>query len=182
MLEGLGVEDPLQVLLASIPLNLYALSAVALAAYSIARNYNRGPMAAAQARADRGELVGLDVVTQIEEKNAVKPRAANMLVPVLTLVLAMPLGLWITGTAGEASEELYQADLTGARVIVMGAEGKGMRRLTRECCDNLVKIPMCGEVSSLNVSVATGVILFELLRQRQAYPVLLRVLSAEQAY
>lgn len=78
------------------------------------------------------------------------------------------LGMWITGTAGEASEDVYEADLSGSRVIVMGAEGKGMRRLTRECCDGLVKIPMAGEVSSLNVSVATGVILFELVRQRQA--------------
>ncbi|WP_096086027.1 23S rRNA (guanosine(2251)-2'-O)-methyltransferase RlmB [Agaribacterium haliotis] len=77
------------------------------------------------------------------------------------------LGCWVTGTAGEASENIYQADLGGSRVIVMGAEGKGMRRLTRECCDSLVKIPMAGEVSSLNVSVATGVILFELVRQRQ---------------
>lgn len=75
------------------------------------------------------------------------------------------LGLWVTGTAGEAKVSHYQADLRGPRVIVMGAEGKGMRRLTRECCDELVKIPMCGEVSSLNVSVATGVILFEVCRQ-----------------
>lgn len=75
------------------------------------------------------------------------------------------LGLWITGTAGEATTTVYQADLRGPRVIVMGAEGKGMRRLTRESCDELVKIPMHGEVSSLNVSVATGVILFEVCRQ-----------------
>jgi 23S rRNA (guanosine2251-2'-O)-methyltransferase len=75
------------------------------------------------------------------------------------------LGLWITGTAGEASTVVYDADLRGPRVIVMGAEGKGMRRLTRECCDELVNIPMQGEVSSLNVSVATGVLLFEVIRQ-----------------
>lgn len=76
------------------------------------------------------------------------------------------LGLWVTGTAGETDQLVFDADLSGPRVIVMGAEGKGMRRLTRECCDELVKIPMRGVVSSLNVSVATGVVLFEVLRQR----------------
>lgn len=75
-------------------------------------------------------------------------------------------GVWITGTAGEATTSIYQADLTGPMAIVMGAEGKGMRRLTREACDHLVFMPMSGEVSSLNVSVATGVILFEAVRQR----------------
>ena len=77
-------------------------------------------------------------------------------------------GIWITGTAGEAEQMVYQANLTGPMALVMGAEGKGMRRLTREACDFLVKIPMAGEVSSLNVSVATGVCLFEAARQRQA--------------
>ena len=76
-------------------------------------------------------------------------------------------GLWVTGTAvDETSRPLYDADLTGPRVIVMGSEGKGMRRLTQEHCDELVYIPMAGEVSSLNVSVATGVCLFEAVRQR----------------
>ncbi|WP_263140929.1 23S rRNA (guanosine(2251)-2'-O)-methyltransferase RlmB [Pseudomonas sp. RIT-PI-AD] len=77
-------------------------------------------------------------------------------------------GLWVVGTAGEAEQELYRQDMTGPTVLVMGAEGKGMRRLTREHCDYLVKLPMAGSVSSLNVSVATGVCLFEALRQRQA--------------
>ncbi|MDH1264211.1 23S rRNA (guanosine(2251)-2'-O)-methyltransferase RlmB [Pseudomonas sp. GD03944] len=77
-------------------------------------------------------------------------------------------GLWVVGTAGEAEQELYDHDLTGPTVLVMGAEGKGMRRLTREHCDYLVKLPMAGSVSSLNVSVATGVCLFEALRQRGA--------------
>jgi len=76
-------------------------------------------------------------------------------------------GLWVVGTAGEAEQELYQHDMTGPTVLVMGAEGKGMRRLTREHCDYLVKLPMAGSVSSLNVSVATGVCLFEALRQRR---------------
>lgn len=79
-------------------------------------------------------------------------------------------GLWITGTAVDAtSRPLYEADLTGPRVIVMGSEGKGMRRLTQEYCDELVYIPMAGEVSSLNVSVATGVCLFEAVRQRSKH-------------
>ena len=77
-------------------------------------------------------------------------------------------GLWVVGTAGEAEMELYEHDLTGPTVLIMGAEGKGMRRLTREHCDYLVKLPMAGSVSSLNVSVATGVCLFEALRQRKA--------------
>jgi len=85
-----------------------------------------------------------------------------------TLAKLQELGLWVTGTAGEAQTMHYEADLRGPRVIVMGAEGKGMRRLTRESCDQLIKIPMLGEVSSLNVSVATGVVLFEVLRQNQA--------------
>lgn len=76
--------------------------------------------------------------------------------------------IWIVGTAGEATSGLYQADLKGAIALVMGAEGDGMRRLTREHCDQLVSIPMAGAVSSLNVSVATGVCLFEIVRQKQA--------------
>lgn len=76
------------------------------------------------------------------------------------------LGVWIIGTAGEAQQSVYQQDLHGPMALVMGAEGPGMRRLTRECCDGLVNIPMAGEVSSLNVSVATGVCLFEAVRQR----------------
>lgn len=76
-------------------------------------------------------------------------------------------GIWLVGTAGESQGTLYQANLTGPLAMIMGAEDKGMRRLTRDCCDVLVNIPMAGHVSSLNVSVATGVCLFEALRQRQ---------------
>ncbi len=76
-------------------------------------------------------------------------------------------GIWLTGTAGETSQELYQTDLTGPLAIVMGAEGRGLRRLTRENCDRLVKIPMTGMVESLNVSVAAAVCLYEALRQRR---------------
>ncbi|WP_428772652.1 23S rRNA (guanosine(2251)-2'-O)-methyltransferase RlmB [Vibrio sp.] len=77
-------------------------------------------------------------------------------------------GVWFVGTAGEASHDIYQAKLTGPLAIVMGAEGDGMRRLTRETCDDLIKIPMAGSVSSLNVSVASGICLFEAVRQRLA--------------
>lgn len=84
-----------------------------------------------------------------------------------TLEKLKNLGLWLVGTAGEVETIIYQQDLTIPTVLIMGAEGKGMRRLTRDYCDYLVKLPMLGSVTSLNVSVATGVCLFEALRQRQ---------------
>lgn len=78
-------------------------------------------------------------------------------------------GIWLVGTAlEEGAKSLYETSLTGPIGIVMGAEGSGMRRLTREHCDFLAYIPMQGSVESLNVSVATGVTLFEALRQRRA--------------
>ena len=76
-------------------------------------------------------------------------------------------GVWIFGTAGEAEKSIYDNDLSGSMALVMGAEGAGMRRLTREHCDFLIKLPMAGSVSSLNVSVATGICLFEAVRQRR---------------
>ena len=76
--------------------------------------------------------------------------------------------LWIVGTAGEAETLLYDADLRGPLALVMGGEEKGLRRLTREHCDLLVRLPMAGTVASLNVSVATGVCLFEAARQRRS--------------
>lgn len=85
-----------------------------------------------------------------------------------TLEKLQKRGLWIVGTAGEATQEIYDVDMSGPTVVVMGAEGKGMRRLTREHCDHLARLPMAGSVSSLNVSVATGVCLFEAVRQRRA--------------
>jgi 23S rRNA (guanosine2251-2'-O)-methyltransferase len=75
--------------------------------------------------------------------------------------------IWVVGTAGEASEDLYAAQWPVATAWVMGAEGDGMRRLTRETCDALVHIPMSGSVDSLNVSVAAGVCLFEAVRRRR---------------
>jgi 23S rRNA (guanosine2251-2'-O)-methyltransferase len=77
-------------------------------------------------------------------------------------------GIWLYGAAGEAENTIYNSDLTGPAALIMGAEGAGLRRLTREACDFLVKLPMAGSVSSLNVSVAAGVCLFEVVRQRTA--------------
>lgn len=80
--------------------------------------------------------------------------------------LADAYQIWIIGTAGEAEQSLYSTDFKQSVAIVMGAEEKGMRRLTRDNCDELIKLPMAGSVESLNVSVATGVTLFEAVRQR----------------
>lgn len=77
-------------------------------------------------------------------------------------------GIWFIGTSDKANGDLYTYDFKTPSAIVMGAEGKGLRRLTEEHCDTLISIPMAGQVSSLNVSVATGVCLYEVVRQRQA--------------
>ncbi len=87
-----------------------------------------------------------------------------------TMRLLQDAGVFLVGAAGEGSQTLYQADLRGPLGLVMGAEGSGLRRLTREHCDLLVRIPMVGSVESLNVSVATGICLFEALRQRTLAP------------
>jgi len=75
--------------------------------------------------------------------------------------------IWVIGAAGEAQQSVYQVDLDRPLALVIGAEGKGLRRLTREQCDLLIKLPMSGSVQSLNLSVATGVMLYEAIRQRQ---------------
>ena len=75
-------------------------------------------------------------------------------------------GIWVIGTAGDAGQSLYEADLKSPTALVLGAEGPGMRQLTRKSCDALVRIPMQGAVESLNVSVASGVCLYEARRQR----------------
>jgi 23S rRNA (guanosine2251-2'-O)-methyltransferase len=100
---------------------------------------------------------------------------ASEVMPVITvtnLVRSMKemqeAGVWLIGTDDEAEKSIYDLDLTGPIGIVMGAEGEGMRRLTRENCDELVRIPMKGVVESLYVSVASGVCLYEALRQRLA--------------
>ncbi len=77
-------------------------------------------------------------------------------------------GIWVLGTSGDADKSLYQADLQGPVALVLGAEGAGLRQLTRKSCDELLHIPMQGAVESLNVSVASALCLYEALRQRRA--------------
>ncbi|VAX77126.1 23S rRNA (guanosine-2'-O-)-methyltransferase RlmB [Serratia symbiotica] len=84
-----------------------------------------------------------------------------------TLRLLKEMNVWVIGAAAESAHTLYKSKMTGLIALVIGSEGKGMRRLTRECCDELISIPMVGSVSSLNVSVATGICLFEAVRQRR---------------
>src|SRR5699024_5859711 len=86
-------------------------------------------------------------------------------------------GVWLTGLAGEGEQSLYAVDLTGPVALVMGSEGEGMRRLTRDTCDFLARIPMPGEMESLNVSVATGIVLFEAARQRSCTSISYRTKS-----
>jgi len=76
-------------------------------------------------------------------------------------------GIWLIGTDEAADTSVFDADFTGPTAIVLGSEGEGLRRLTRECCDQLVAIPMAGAVETLNVSVAAGVLLYEAVRQRR---------------
>jgi 23S rRNA (guanosine2251-2'-O)-methyltransferase len=88
-----------------------------------------------------------------------------------TLDMLKERGIWVIGTDGAAEKTIYAADLNRPLALVLGAEGSGMRRLTRERCDFLVRIPMAGQVESLNVSVAAGVALFEARRQQAGKPV-----------
>ena len=89
-------------------------------------------------------------------------RAANL---ARALAWLKEAGVWVVGADGGASQSLYQCKLAPPVALVLGGEGRGVRRLTRDLCDELVHIPMAGSVESLNVSVATGIVLFELLRQ-----------------
>ncbi len=79
-------------------------------------------------------------------------------------------GLWFVGTSDRAEKSIYELDLKGPLALVLGAEEKGMRRLTEESCDFLGKLPMAGKVECLNVSVATGICLYEAVRQRRPQP------------
>lgn len=107
---------------------------------------------AASAAAGAGEVLPLIAVTNLA-------RAMDQL---------REARVWIAGAAGDAEKSIYELDLTGPIAWALGAEGEGLRRLTREKCDWLARIPMSGSVSSLNVSVATGICLFETRRQRTA--------------
>lgn len=109
-------------------------------------------------------------LTPVARKVACGAAEVLPLVPVTNLARTLKKlqdqGIWLFGAAGEAEQSVYQANLTGPIAILMGAEGDGLRRLTQDTCDHLINIPMAGTVSSLNVSVATGVCLFEAVRQR----------------
>ena len=76
--------------------------------------------------------------------------------------------VWVMGTSGDAEQSIYESNASDRLALVMGSEGKGMRRLTREACDELISIPMQGSVESLNISVATAVCLFEIRRQQHS--------------
>ena len=75
-------------------------------------------------------------------------------------------GLWVYGTAAEGTSDLWHTDFSGAVALVIGSEGDGMGRLVRESCDFIVSLPMKGRVSSLNASVAAGIVMYEVMRQR----------------
>jgi 23S rRNA (guanosine2251-2'-O)-methyltransferase len=126
------------------------------------------------------EAAGVDLVVVPKDRSVgltpVARRSASGAAEVLPILFVTNLarvlrqlkdhGIWLAGTTDSSGQELHQADLSGPLGLVMGSEGKGMRRLTSELCDFHLRIPMQGSVSSLNVSVATGVCLFEALRQR----------------
>jgi 23S rRNA (guanosine2251-2'-O)-methyltransferase len=128
------------------------------------------------------DAAGVNFVIIPKDKNAnISPAVSKVacgaaesvpLVRVTNLVRAMESlkqsGVWIYGAAGEATSSLYDLDCSTSLALVMGSEDKGMRHLTRERCDDLFSLPMLGTVSSLNVSVATGVSLYEVVRQRKA--------------
>ena len=127
------------------------------------------------------EASGVDLVIICKDHSAgitpVVRRAASGAAETLSVIQATNLarvlrtlkkrGVWLAGTSDAASESLYATDLTGPLALVMGSEGSGLRRLTSELCDYLINIPMAGQVESLNVSVATGVCLYEINRQRK---------------
>ncbi len=126
------------------------------------------------------DAAGVDFVIIPKDKNAsITPVVSKVacgaaesipLVRVTNLARAMEVikqqGVWIYGAAGEAEASVYNLDCKTSIAIVMGAEDKGMRHLTRQQCDGLFSLPMLGTVTSLNVSVATGICLYEVLRQR----------------
>jgi len=128
------------------------------------------------------EAAGAHLVVICKDRSAgitpVVRRAASGAAETLPIIQATNLarmmrelkqrGIWLAGTSDVARDELYATDLTGPLALVMGSEGSGLRRLTAEICDYLVSIPMAGQVESLNVSVATGVCLYEINRQRAA--------------
>ena len=117
--------------------------------------------------APRDRAVGLTAAARLAAAGAAERlpfiQVTNL---VRTMKALKEAGLWLVGTADSAEQTLYDTHLTGPLAVVMGAEGKGLRRLVAEQCDFLVRIPMSDTMSCLNVSVAAGVCLFEVVRQR----------------
>ncbi len=111
-------------------------------------------------------------VSEVARKTASGAAESLFIVEVTNLVRRLEwlkaAGVWVIGTAGDAATAWTAIDYVKPVALVLGGEGKGMRALTRETCDELASIPMAGAVSSLNVSVATGILLFEVVRQRRA--------------
>jgi len=142
-----GVEDPQNV-------GAIIRSADAAGATGIIRQARHAaPLHGATAKASAGAVSFVRVATVVNISR--------------TLDELKELGVWTVGLAGEAPESYDEVDYTVPTAFVVGAEGDGLRRLVRESCDRLVHIPMSGRVDSLNVSVATGVALFEAVRQRR---------------
>ncbi|WP_422766984.1 23S rRNA (guanosine(2251)-2'-O)-methyltransferase RlmB [Photobacterium leiognathi subsp. mandapamensis] len=152
-----GKENPLLLILDGVtdPHNLGACLRNADAAGAIAVVVPKDRSAQLNATASKVACGAAEIVPLVRVTNLAR-----------TMRALQEKGVWIVGTAGEATHDIYHSKLTGPLAIVMGAEGEGMRRLTRETCDDLIKIPMAGSVSSLNVSVASGICLFEAVRQR----------------
>jgi 23S rRNA (guanosine2251-2'-O)-methyltransferase len=118
--------------------------------------------------APKDRAVGLSAVVQRVSCGAAETTPYLMVTNLARTIRTLKSkGVWIVGTTEDAEQTIDEVDLTLPTAWVMGAEGEGMRRLTRELCDVLVRIPMSGSVESLNVSVATGVCLFETVRQRR---------------
>ncbi|MGH8179523.1 MAG: 23S rRNA (guanosine(2251)-2'-O)-methyltransferase RlmB, partial [Steroidobacteraceae bacterium] len=109
-------------------------------------------------------------VTPVVRKVAVGAAETTPVVTVTNLVRALKLlkdaGLWVVGADADGEEQAHEVDLKGGVVLVLGAEGAGLRQLTRQTCDWIVRLPQLGAVESLNVSVAAGMLLYEAVRQR----------------
>jgi 23S rRNA (guanosine2251-2'-O)-methyltransferase len=143
-----GVEDPHNV-------GAVVRSIDAAGAHGLIRQTRRAaPLDAAAAKASAGAVAWVPVADVVNVARALEELKA--------------LGVWTVGLAGEAAQSYDTVDLTLPTALVLGAEGTGLRRLVRERCDLLVQVPMAGHVSSLNVSVAAGVALFEAARQRRS--------------
>ncbi len=145
-----GIEDPQNV-------GAVLRSADAAGCHGVVRQARHAaPLNGAAMKASAGAAAHVRIATVVNIARAVEDLTAA--------------GVWTVGLAGDAPEPYHEVDFTLPTAIVLGAEGSGLRRLVRERCDRLVSIPMQGSVSSLNVSVAAGVTLFEALRQRRLVP------------